>query len=211
CVRTEHADAIVAIDIHAEAGVATPLGIAIPDLDACGLARLEHDTLGSVRPKHARARDLDLLRAPPRADLAARGALALLLLADLLVIRVDDVVRRPLGADLPLIQPDRSLAQSRHRTEIVGNEHDRLLRGAEFADLGEAFVLEVLVPDREHLVDEKYVWLEVHRDREPEAHVHAARVRLHGSVEEAADVGKLLDRGHGPVHLLPREAEERAI
>ena len=93
----------------------------------------------------------------------------------------------------------------------MGDEHDRLLRGAELADLGEAFVLEVLVPDREHLVDEKDVRLEVHRDREPEAHVHAARVRLHGGVEEAADVGKLLDRGHGPVHLLPREAEERAI
>src|SRR5207249_509212 len=77
-VRTEHADAIVAIEMHAEAGVAQSFGIPIADLDACGLARLEHDTLGSVRPKHARARDLDLLRAPPRADLAARGALALL-------------------------------------------------------------------------------------------------------------------------------------
>src|SRR5438132_1173170 len=210
-VRTEHADAIVAIDIHAEDGVAHSFGIPIADLDARGPARLEHDTLGSVRPKHARVRDLDLLRAPSRADLAARGALALLLLADLLVIRVDDVVRRPLGADMPLIEPDPSLAPSRHRPKIVGNEHDRLLRGAELADLGEAFVLEVLVPDREHLVDEEDVRLEVHRDRESEAHVHAARVRLHGSVEEAADVGKLLYRGHGPVHLLPREAEKRAI
>ena len=93
----------------------------------------------------------------------------------------------------------------------MGDEHDRLLRGAELADLGEAFVLEVLVPDREHLVDEKDVRLEVHRDREPEAHVHAARVRLHGGVEEAADVGELLDRGDGSVHLLSRKTEERAV
>src|SRR5207237_7652388 len=146
-----------------------------PDLDACGLARLEHDTLGSVPPTHARVRELDLLRAPARADLAARGALALLLLADLLVIRVDHVVRRPLGADMPLIEPDRSLAQSRHRPKIVGNEHDRLLRGAELADLGEAFVLEVLVTDREHLVDEEDVRLEVHCDRALVALVNAVR------------------------------------
>src|SRR5207249_12213638 len=44
-----------------------------------------------------------------------------------------------------------------------------------------------------------------------ETHVHAARVGLHRRVEEAADVGELLDRGHRAVHLPAREAEERAV
>src|SRR4029077_3608094 len=180
-------------------------------LDRGRLARLEHDALGAVRSEDARARDLDLLRAPARADLAARGALALFLLADLLVIRVDDVVRGAFRPDDSLVKPDRALAETRDRTEVVRHEHDRLLRRTELADLGEALVLEVLVADREHLVDEEDVRLEMHRDREAEAHVHAVRIGLHGRVEEAADVGELLDRGHGPVHVLPREPEEGAV
>src|SRR2546423_415494 len=210
-VRPEDADAVVAIEVDAEDRVAYAFGVAITDLDRGGLTRLEDDALGSIRTEHARARDLDLLRPPARADLSARGALALLLLADLLVIRVDDVVRRAFRADDSLVQPDRALAEARDRAEIMRHEHDRLLRRAELADLCEALVLEVLVADREHLVDEEDVRLEVHRDREAEAHVHAARVRLHGSVKEAADVGELLDRRHGPVHLLARESKQRAI
>ena len=88
------------------------------------------------------------------------------------------------------------------------HEDDRLLGRAELADLGEALVLEVLVTDREHFVHEENVRLQVYRDRETEPHVHAARVGLHRGVEEAADVGELLDRGHRAVHLLAREAEE---
>ena len=103
------------------------------------------------------------------------------------------------------------MAEARDRPEIVRDEHDRLLRRAELADLCEALVLEVLVANGEHLVDEQHVGVEMHRDAEPKAHVHAARVRLHRGVEEPADVGELLDRRHDPVHLLAREPQERSI
>src|SRR5438445_7225556 len=106
-----------------------------------------------MRPEAAGGCARELRRAPARADLTARGALALLFLARLLVIRVDDVVRRALRTDAPLIEPERALAEARDRAEVVRDEHDRLLRGAELADLGEALVLEVLVADGEHLVD----------------------------------------------------------
>src|SRR5207247_3861862 len=177
-VRPEDADAVVAIEVHAEDRIAHTLGVAVPDLDRGGLTRLEHDALGAIWTDHPRARDLDLLRAPPRADLAARGALALLLFADLLAVRVDDVVRRALRADDPLVEPHRALAEACDRAEIVRHEHDRLLRGAELADLREALVLDVLVADREHLIDKEDVRLEMHRDREAKTHVHAARVGL---------------------------------
>src|SRR5216117_2343704 len=41
-VRPEDADAVVAIEVHAEDRIAHTLGVAVPDLDRGGLTRLEH-------------------------------------------------------------------------------------------------------------------------------------------------------------------------
>src|SRR5438132_12359933 len=92
-VRTEHADTVLAVEVHPEHRVAHALRIAVPDLDRGRLRRLENDAVLPIRPEDARARDLDLLRTPAGPDLAPRGALALLLLADLRRGGVDDVVR----------------------------------------------------------------------------------------------------------------------
>jgi len=51
----------------------------------------------------------------------------------------------------------------------------------------------------------------VDRDGKAEPHVHAARVRLHRRVEEAADIRELLDRRHLTLHLLARDPEQRAV
>src|SRR6266513_2433240 len=151
-VRAEHADPVLAVEIHAEHRVAHALWIAVTDLDRGRLRRLEDNAV------------------------------------------------LPIGTEDP-----------RARAQIVRDEHDRLLRRAELPDLREALVLEVLVPDGEHLVHQENVRLEMHGDGETEAHVHAARVGLHRRVKEAPDVGELLDRGHRAVHLLARKAEERAV
>src|SRR6266513_158333 len=210
-VRAEHADPVLAVEIHAEHRVAHALRIAVTDLDRGRLRRLEDDAVLPIGTEDPRARDLDLLGAPARADLSASRTLALLLLADLLVVGVDDVVRRAFRGEDALVEPDGALAEPRDRAQIVRDEHDRLLRRAELPDLREALVLEVLVPDREHLVHQENVRLEMHGDRETEAHVHAARVGLHRRVKEAPDVGELRDRGHRAVHLLARKAEERSV
>src|SRR2546430_262563 len=210
-VRPKHADAVLAVEVHPEHRVAHAPRIAVTDLDRGRLRRFENDAIGPVGPEHARAGDLDLLRPPARPDLATRGALALLLLADFLVMRVDDVVRYALRGKDAVVEPDRALAETRNRAEIVRDEHNRLLRCAELADLREALVLEVLVTDRQHFVHQENVRLQVHGDRETETHIHAARVGLHRRIEEAADIGELLDGRHRAVHLLARETEERAI
>ena len=49
----------------------------------------------------------------------------------------------------------------------------------ELVDPVEALALERLVADRQHLVDEQHVGVDVHGDREAEAHVHARGVVLH--------------------------------
>ena len=56
--------------------------------------------------------------------------------------------------------------------------------------LAEALLLELGVADGQHLVDDQDLRLEVRRDGEGQAHVHAARVALHRRVEEPLDLGE---------------------
>ena len=60
-------------------------------------------------------------------------------------------------------------------------------------DAVEALALERLVADREHLVDEEDVGVDVDGDREPEPHVHARRVVLHLLVDELLELGEVDD------------------
>ena len=53
--------------------------------------------------------------------------------------------------------------------------------------------LELGVAHRQHFVDEQDVGLEVCRDREPQADVHAGRVPLDRRVEECGDAGEVHD------------------
>ena len=64
---------------------------------------------------------------------------------------------------------------------------------AELLHAPETAALELRVADREHLVDEQDLRLEVRRDREREPHVHPARVALDGRVDELLDAGELDD------------------
>src|SRR3989441_9299772 len=124
-VRPVDARAVVAVHVEAEDRVADVGVVAVVELERGGLAGLEDRLLAAVRAHDAGAHDLDLLAAVARADLAARGALALLALANLQVVLRDDVAHRSGRADAPLVQPDRALAEPAHRAEVVRHEDDR--------------------------------------------------------------------------------------
>ena len=65
-----------------------------------------------------------------------------------------------------------------------------LPRGLELLDLAHAPVLEGLVPDGQHLVDQEDVGVHRDRDREAEPHVHPRRVGLDGAVDEGLEPGE---------------------
>ena len=75
----------------------------------------------------------------------------------------------------------------------------------------EARALELGVADGEHLVHEQDLRLEMRRDREREADVHAARVALHGRVDELLDPGELDDVVEALLDLAALHAEDRAV
>ena len=67
-------------------------------------------------------------------------------------------------------------------------------RGAQLVHLAHAALAEVDVADREGLVDEQDFRVHMDGDGEREADHHAARVGLHGLIDEVADLGELFDR-----------------
>ena len=109
-----------------------------------------------------------------------------------------EVVRDQLRAeavldDEPLLEPDRAIAELCDRLHVVRYEQHRPARRAELLHPAEAAPLELGVADREHLVDEEDLRLEMRGDREREPDVHAARVALHRRVDEPLDPGELDD------------------
>ena len=75
----------------------------------------------------------------------------------------------------------------------------------------EALALELLVADRDDLVDDEDLGADVHRDREAEPHVHADRVDLHRRVDELLDSGEVDDLVELAVDLLAGHAEDRGV
>ena len=91
------------------------------------------------------------------------------------------------------------------------HEQDRLAAAPELAELVEALVREALVADRQHLVDEQHVGIDVDRHGEAETHVHAGRVGLHRRVDEILQLRELDDLVEAPRDLALRQAEHDAV
>ena len=103
---------------------------------------------------------------------------------------------------MPSFEQDRAVAEPLDRRRVVRDEHDRAAGLLELEDLAEALALERLVADREHLVEQQHLGLDVRGDREAETHVHPRRVRAHRQVDEVLEPGErddlvelLADRG----------------
>ena len=93
----------------------------------------------------------------------------------------------------------------------MGDEDDRAAARRDLVHLRQRLALEGGVADREHLVDEQDLRLEVGGDGEGEPHRHAARVALDRRVEEALDVGERDDLVEAAADLGAAHAEDRAV
>src|SRR5205823_4237841 len=80
----------------------------------------------------------------------------------------DDLSGIAEGAHLALIQPEAPRRELRDRRHVVADEQHRPSLAADLAHLPEALPLESGVSDREHLVDDQDVRLQMRRYRERE-------------------------------------------
>src|SRR5262249_10449242 len=164
-----------------------------------------HGLLGHVQ-------ELDLLeaalaRAPAGAEVTVGGPI------DVGVgqVLVDDLRRNAGAAGRSVLEPRRGVAQVANGLERVRDDDDRLSGGAEVVELLETPSLELGVADRQDLVDQEDVGIDVDRDREPQAHVHARRVVLHRCVTEVLETGEVNDLVEPLVELLLGHTEDRAV
>src|SRR2546422_3147917 len=117
----------------------------------------------------------------------------------------------PVERKAAVVEHGRSRAELPGRLVVVGDEAESDPGGAEVADARLAFLLEALVADREHLVDDEDVRLDVLGDGEAKPRVHSRAVVLDRHVDEVAQLGKGDDAIELPLHLPAREAEERPL
>ena len=82
------------------------------------------------------------------------------------------VTGRSVERDVTLTQEDGAVTESLDRLGVVRDEDDRPATSLDLRDLREALALEVLVADREHLVEEQHVGVDVRRDGETQSHEH---------------------------------------
>ena len=89
-----------------------------------------------------------------------------------------------------MLEQHRAVAEALDRVEVVADEDDRLSLLAEALERREALLLELLVADREHLVEQEDVEVDLDRDRVGEPHLHARREVLQLLVDEALELGE---------------------
>ncbi|MEZ5320834.1 MAG: hypothetical protein R2698_01900 [Microthrixaceae bacterium] len=112
-----------------------------------------------------------------------------------------------------MVEPRRLVAHRLHDPHPVGDHDDRRSLLAQLVEVVEALALELLVADRDHLVDDEDLGLHVHRHREAQPHVHAAGVHLDRRVDELLDLvaRERDDLVELRVDLLAGHAEDRRV
>ena len=151
--------------------------------------------------------DLGLTAAPPGPEFPV-DAVSIVAVA---AVAGDDVVRRTDLHQTPVVDPGDRLTELFHLGEPVTDEHDRASVAPELLDPLGALALEPFVADREDLVDEEHVGLDVGGHGEAEAHEHARRVVLHRGVDELLEPRELDDVVEAPIEVTFGEAEDRAV
>ena len=111
-----------------------------------------------------------------------------------------------------MIKQQGSIGQRRYGRHVVADkQHRAAVAARDLVHLAEAFLLELGIADREHFVDDQDFRLQMRRDGEGEAHIHAGGIALDRRVEELLDLGKGDDLVEFPADLGAAHAEDRAV
>ena len=109
-----------------------------------------------------------------------------------------------------VVEPDREVAHVLHEEEAVGDEDDRSSLLGELADAFLAPLLERLVADREHFVDDQDVGFDGGGEGERQPGPHPRGVRLGRRIHEPLDPGELDDVVVPGADVLLRVSHEHA-
>src|SRR6266508_587728 len=204
-----HEPAVLPTELDRQARRRQAVGALDPKPSDERLAGAVLTPLGAFRILEDELRDASLA-APPLVQ-ARLLLLRILVGGEQPVVERHSLVRIAVELDLAGPQEDRPLAQALDGGRAVRDEDDRAAAALELVDLPEALALEGLVTDREHLVEQNDVGVQVGCEREPQAHVHARGVHAHGKVDEALDLGEGDDLVHPLTDVCAAEAVDGAV
>jgi hypothetical protein len=91
-----------------------------------------------------------------------------------------------------VFHPDDTIGKAADGREIMRNENDRSALAFERLYSANATLLKENVADRKRFIHHEDIRIHVNRDGKGKADEHSGRVRLHGAVNEVADLGKFL-------------------
>lgn len=111
---------------------------------------------------------------------------------------------------LLMIDENNSITEPFDRLHIMTYKHNGCLVMLQLIKIIEAFSLEVRITHREHFVNQKDISLRPGRNRESQAHLHAAGVVLQLLIHEGFELGEIDDIVVHFIHFGRTEAAERA-
>ena len=117
------------------------------------------------------------------------------------------------GADRPdpaMLEPHRFLAQPDHIADRVRDEQKRAA-AQKIADMRHAFLYKERVADRERLVGDHDVGVDMGDDRKSEASHHAARIDLDWLVDKVADLREVDYRLKAPIDFFTCQPKDRSF
>ncbi len=125
------------------------------------------------------------------------------------------LVHHPIGladrAHRASLQPHRPVAQRLDVARRMRYEHNRSSARFQLVHLAHAALPEIHIAHRQRLVHQQNLRFHVNRDGEGQPHRHAARVRLHRLIDEAADLGERFDPREALLHFFFRKPQDRAV
>src|SRR5262249_8496964 len=124
---------------------------------------------------------------------------------------LDDALRGPVGADLPLVQPDGAPGDAADVVHIVRDEDDRDAPALEFGDFAVALLLKSFVTHREDLIHEQDVRARVSGDGKTEPQHHPLGVGAQRRPQRAAQLAEGDDLLQPRRDLLAIEPHDRAV
>jgi hypothetical protein len=126
-------------------------------------------------------------------------------------VLVDHVSARAVCPHLTVVEPDRAPAHLVDGTQVVADEDDCAPLATEVAHLPDALFPESKIADREHLVDEHDLGLDVRGNREREPQVHPPRIALDRSVHVPLEPCEVDDLVVAPTDLPSLHPENRPV
>src|SRR5438046_691390 len=126
-------------------------------------------------------------------------------------IAIENSLSRSNGANGTIMKPNHRLAERPNGTRTMTYKKYRAAPTRYILHLAQTFLLETRVPNRQYLIHDENLRLQMSRDRERESNIHSTAVALHRCIEELFYLSKSDDLVKAFGDIVSGHAKNRPI